>query len=130
MDYKADKAALENKVNTTTFDTTFTMLDEGLREALQKMDDYMNEEMALKNALKQLSCDMKEKMDSDAFKAMQNYLGTFCYTLFSLLPCRVRCLFACLFYRLFICLSVRLLGCLIICLFACFVFHLSFFVMC
>jgi hypothetical protein len=75
MEYKADKTALENKVNTATFDSTFNMLDEGLREALQKMDDYMNEELALKQALKQLSCDMKEKMDNEALKALQNYLG-------------------------------------------------------
>ncbi|KAK3728561.1 hypothetical protein QZH41_011642 [Actinostola sp. cb2023] len=74
MDYKADKAALESKVNTSTFDSTFTLLDEGLREALQKMDDNLNEELALKNTLQQLSCDMKEKMDTEAFKTMQNYL--------------------------------------------------------
>ena len=41
MNIKADKAALESKVNVSTFDNTFSMLDEGLREALQKMDDYM-----------------------------------------------------------------------------------------
>ena len=63
MNIKADKAALDSKVNVSTFDNTFNMLDEGLREALQKMDDYMNEEMALKQALKQLSVDMSEKMD-------------------------------------------------------------------
>lgn len=75
MDYKADKSALENMVNTSTFDSSFNMLDEGLKEALQKMDEYMNEELALKQALKQLSCDMKEKMDNEALKALQNYLG-------------------------------------------------------
>ena len=75
MNIKADKAALESKVNVSTFDNTFSMLDEGLREALQKMDDYMNEEMALKQALKQLSVDMSEKMDGQAFQALKNYLG-------------------------------------------------------
>ncbi|XP_031561809.1 uncharacterized protein LOC116297676 [Actinia tenebrosa] len=74
MDHKADKSALQNMVNTTTFDSSFNMLDEGLKEALQKMDEYMNEELALKQALKQLSCDMKEKMDNEALKALQNYL--------------------------------------------------------
>ena len=81
MDIKADKAALDSKVNISTFDNTFNMLDEGLREALQKMDDYMNEEMALKQALKQLSVDMSEKMDGQALKALKNYLGKG-YTLF------------------------------------------------
>ena len=76
MNIKADKAALDSKVNVSTFDNTFNMLDEGLREALQKMDDYMNEEMALKQALKQLSADMSEKMDGQAFQALKNYLGT------------------------------------------------------
>ena len=76
MNIKADKAALDSKVNVSTFDNTFNMLDEGLREALQKMDDYMNEEMALKQALKQLSTDMSEKMDGQAFQALKNYLGT------------------------------------------------------
>ena len=76
MNIKADKAALDSKVNVSTFDNTFSMLDEGLREALQKMDDYMNEEMALKQALKQLSADMSEKMDGQAFQALKNYLGT------------------------------------------------------
>ena len=75
MDIKADKASLDSKVNISTFDNTFSMLDEGLREALQKMDDYMNEEMALKQALKQLSVDMSEKMDGQAFQALKNYLG-------------------------------------------------------
>lgn len=75
MDVKADKAALESKVNVSTFDNSFNMLDEGLREALQKMDDYMNEELALKQALKQLSADMSEKMDGQAFQALKNYLG-------------------------------------------------------
>lgn len=75
MNIKADKAALDSKVNVSTFDNTFNMLDEGLREALQKMDDYMNEEMALKHALKQLSLDMSEKMDGQAFQALKNYLG-------------------------------------------------------
>ena len=75
MNIKADKAALDSKVNVSTFDNTFSMLDEGLREALQKMDDYMNEEMALKEALKQLSVDMSEKMDGQAFQALKNYLG-------------------------------------------------------
>ncbi|KAL9985351.1 hypothetical protein ACROYT_G007743 [Oculina patagonica] len=74
MNIKADKAALDSKVNVSTFDNTFSMLDEGLREALQKMDDYMNEEMALKQALKQLSVDMSEKMDGQAFQALKNYL--------------------------------------------------------
>lgn len=74
MDVKADKAALESKVNVSTFDNSFNMLDEGLREALQKMDDYMNEEMALKQALKQLSADMSEKMDGQALQAVKNYL--------------------------------------------------------
>ncbi|XP_022797870.1 uncharacterized protein LOC111336105 [Stylophora pistillata] len=74
MDIKADKASLDSKVNISTFDNTFSMLDEGLREALQKMDDYMNEEMALKQALKQLSVDMSEKMDGQAFQALKNYL--------------------------------------------------------
>ena len=77
MNIKADKAALDSKVNVSTFDNTFSMLDEGLREALQKMDDYMNEEMALKQALKQLSVDMSEKMDGQAFQALKNYLGRF-----------------------------------------------------
>lgn len=77
MDIKADKAALDSKVNVSTFDNTFNMLDEGLREALQKMDDYMNEEMALKQALKQLSVDMSEKMDGQAFQALKNYLGMY-----------------------------------------------------
>ena len=75
MNIKADKASLDSKVNISTFDNTFSMLDEGLREALQKMDDYMNEEMALKQALKQLSVDMSEKMDGQAFQALKNYLG-------------------------------------------------------
>ena len=75
MNIKADKAALDSKVNVSTFDNSFSMLDEGLREALQKMDDYMNEEMALKQALKQLSVDMSEKMDGQAFQALRNYLG-------------------------------------------------------
>lgn len=75
MDIKADKASLDSKVNISTFDNTFSMLDEGLREALQKMDDYMNEEMALKQALKQLSVDMSEKMDGQAFQALKHYLG-------------------------------------------------------
>ena len=75
MNIKADKAALDSKVNVSTFDNTFSMFDEGLREALQKMDDYMNEEMALKQALKQLSVDMSEKMDGQAFQALKNYLG-------------------------------------------------------
>ena len=43
MDIKADKASLDSKVNISTFDNTFSMLDEGLREALQKMDDYIVE---------------------------------------------------------------------------------------
>lgn len=75
MNVKADKAALESKVNVSTFDNSFNMLDEGLREALQKMDDYMNEELALKQALKQLSADMSEKMDGQALQAVKNYLG-------------------------------------------------------
>ena len=75
MDIKADKAALDSKVNVSTFDNSFNILDEGLREAFQKMDDYMNEELALKQALKQLSDDMSEKMDGQAFQALKNYLG-------------------------------------------------------
>ncbi|XP_068744363.1 restin homolog [Montipora capricornis] len=74
MDIKADKAALDSKVNVSTFDNSFNILDEGLREAFQKMDDYMNEELALKQALKQLSDDMSEKMDGQAFQALKNYL--------------------------------------------------------
>ena len=75
MNIKADKAALDSKVNVSTFDNSFNMLDEGLREALQKMDGYMNEELALKQALNQLSVDMSEKMDGQAFQALRNYLG-------------------------------------------------------
>ena len=76
MNIKADKTALESKVNVSTFDSTFNMLDEGIREALQKMDDYMNEEIALKHALNQLSVDLSGKMDGQAFQALKNYLGT------------------------------------------------------
>ena len=75
MNVKADKEALDSKVSVATFDNTFTLLDEGLKEALHKMDDYMNEELALKQALRQLSLDMSEKMDGQAFQALQQYLG-------------------------------------------------------
>ena len=87
---KADKEALDSKVSISTFDNTFHMLDEGLREALQKMDDYMNEEMALKQALKQLSLDMAEKMDGQAFQALRSYLGTSKFVFFLGLQ---RCIF-------------------------------------
>lgn len=48
MNIKVDKVVLESKVNVLMFDNIFSMFDEGLREVLQKMDDYMNEEMVLK----------------------------------------------------------------------------------
>ena len=75
MDVKADKIALDSKVSMSMFDNTFNMLDEGLREALQKMDEYMNEETALKHALAKLSADLKGKMDGQAFQALRQYLG-------------------------------------------------------
>ncbi|XP_028402511.1 uncharacterized protein LOC114525384 [Dendronephthya gigantea] len=73
MDIKADKHALEGKVNQSTFDETFQMFDRGLQEALQKMEDYMNEEMALKDTLSRISREMEGKIDNDSLQMMKNY---------------------------------------------------------
>ena len=71
----ADKIALDSKMNLARFDDNFNTLGEGLREAMQKMDDYMNEERALKQALAKLSADLKGKTDGHAFQALKDYLG-------------------------------------------------------
>ena len=47
----------------------------GLQEALQKMEDYMNEEMALKDTLSRISREMEGKIDNDSLKLMKDYFG-------------------------------------------------------
>lgn len=47
----------------------------GLQEALQKMEDYMNEEMTLKDTLKQISQEMEGKIDANSMKLMKDYFG-------------------------------------------------------
>ena len=47
----------------------------GLQEALQKMEDYMNEEMALKDTLSRISREMEGKIDNDSLQMMKNYFG-------------------------------------------------------
>ena len=48
----------------------------GLQEALQKMEDYMNEEMALKDTLSRISHEMEGKIDNDSLQLMKDYFGT------------------------------------------------------
>ena len=49
----------------------------GLQEALQKMEDYMNEEMSLKDTLSRISREMEGKIDNDSLQLMKDYFGTF-----------------------------------------------------
>ena len=49
----------------------------GLQEALQKMEDYMNEEMSLKDTLSRISREMEGKIDNDSLQLMKDYFGKF-----------------------------------------------------
>ena len=47
----------------------------GLQEALQKMEDYMNEEISLKDTLTRISQEMEGKIDGDSLQLMKDYFG-------------------------------------------------------
>ena len=47
----------------------------GLQDALQKMEDYMNEEMSLKDTLSRISREMEGKIDTDSLQLMKDYFG-------------------------------------------------------
>ncbi len=65
------------KVNMSEFDETMATLDQNLRDVLDKVEQYSNEEEGLKNALIKLSQDMKDKLDAKAGEALKKYLGKY-----------------------------------------------------
>lgn len=74
MDVKADKHALDGKVNMSTFDERYQMLEQTLQDALNRLDQYVNQEADLKEALDKLNEDLNSKMDSDAEKKLKKFM--------------------------------------------------------
>ena len=74
MNIKADKQSLDKKVNMTTFDERYQMLEQALQQTLSRLDQYVEEENTLKGEFSKLSEDLSSKMDSDAGKQLKKFL--------------------------------------------------------
>lgn len=74
MDVKADKQALDSKVNMSTFDERYQMLEQALQDALTRLDQFVEKENSLTNALNKLHSDLDSKMDSDAEKNLKKFM--------------------------------------------------------
>jgi len=74
MDVKADKHALDSKVNISTFDERYQMLEQALQDALQRLDQFMEKETTLTNSLNKLHTDLDSKMDSEAEKKLKKFM--------------------------------------------------------
>lgn len=76
MDVKAYKQALDSKVNMSTFDERYQMLEHSLQQALDHIDQYAKEEEELKSEFTKLSDDMNSKMNSDTEKRLKKFLNS------------------------------------------------------
>ena len=61
----------------TMFDERCRNLDEALREAMKRLEQYEGQELLLKDSLVKLSNDVNSKLDSGAEKKMRKFLGKF-----------------------------------------------------
>lgn len=59
----------------STFDERYQMLEQTLQDALNRLDQYVNQEADLKEALDKLNEDLNSKMDSDAEKKLKKFMG-------------------------------------------------------
>ena len=67
------------QVNMSTFDERYQMLDNTLQQALQRLDQYVEQESSLKDALSKLTEDMNSKMDSDTEKKLKKFMGSYSF---------------------------------------------------
>ena len=71
---KADKMDLDSKVSTNQFDESFTLLDRSLNDALEKMDNQMSIEDALKETLSELQSKLNLKLDRNDLDSLRDQL--------------------------------------------------------
>ena len=71
---QADKGDLESKVSLNQFDESFSLLDRGLSDALEKMDNQMSIEDALKETLLELQSKLHLKMDRYELESLREQL--------------------------------------------------------
>lgn len=71
---KADKMDLESKVSTNQFDESFNLLDRSLNDALEKMDNQMSIEDALKETLSELQGKLNLKLDRNDLDSLREQL--------------------------------------------------------
>ena len=71
---KANKDELRDKVSLSTFDESFSLLDRGLNEALEKMANQMSMEEALRETLSELESDMREKLNREEMQKLTHEL--------------------------------------------------------
>mgnify|MGYP002260111927 FL=1 len=71
---QADRGDLESKVSLNQFDESFSLLDRGLSDALEKMDNQMSVEDALKETLLELQSKLHLKMDRYELESLREQL--------------------------------------------------------
>ena len=71
---QADKGDLESKVSVNQFDESFSLLDRGLSDALEKMESQMSIEDALKETLQELQSKLHLKLDRQELDSLRDQL--------------------------------------------------------
>ena len=71
MDEKADRKQLENKASKQWVDSTFSQLDEEIRNARAKMQE---QEDALRLAMEQMGGEVEHKLDKEEIEPLKTYL--------------------------------------------------------
>ncbi|KAK3749503.1 hypothetical protein QZH41_013469 [Actinostola sp. cb2023] len=74
INVKADKLDLDAKVSMNQFDEGFTLLDRGLSDALEKMENQMSVEDALKTTLTDLQSKLSLKLDRNDLESLRSQL--------------------------------------------------------
>ena len=64
-------------MNLSTFDERYQLLEQALQDALLRLDQFMEKEVTLTNALDKLHSDLDSKMDSEAEKKLKKFMGRF-----------------------------------------------------
>lgn len=64
----------------STFDERYQMLEQALQNALNRLDQFVEQEASLKDALEKLNADLDSKMDSDAEKKLKRFMGRESFT--------------------------------------------------
>ena len=59
----------------STFDERYQMLEQALQDALQRLDQFHENEASLTNSLSKLHSDLALKMDSDAEMKLKKFMG-------------------------------------------------------